>query len=279
MNIHSQNKAFTLAEVLITLGIIGVVASLVVPVLMQKQQESQWVSGLLEFDSLIHQSVQSWRSDVGCTEEMYKCLAEYLTNLHDSDRHTITDKSLDQVVAGLKIVKTACDTDCSETLDNADWLPDQTYLYNGANQNSCSYGCSLGGVSKQSTKGRLYMLSNGMNFMMQNESYNNTGVIHLFVDVNGKKPPNRFGKDTFPFTIGELSDSLSRSGNDDIVPFPRDSGSNACDGMCGPYNGICNPDNTDPTKYGGASPTAYVLLNHKIPDFAALSKSVANFKP
>ena len=46
---NSNNKrrfAFTLAEVLITLGIIGVVAALTIPNLIQNYQKKQWVSGL-----------------------------------------------------------------------------------------------------------------------------------------------------------------------------------------------------------------------------------------
>ena len=46
---NSNNKrkfAFTLAEVLITLGIIGVVAALTIPNLIQNYQKKQWVAGL-----------------------------------------------------------------------------------------------------------------------------------------------------------------------------------------------------------------------------------------
>lgn len=42
----NNKKAFTLAEVLITLGIIGVVAALTIPTLMQKTEEKQTVSQL-----------------------------------------------------------------------------------------------------------------------------------------------------------------------------------------------------------------------------------------
>jgi len=41
-----NKKGFTLAEVLITLGIIGVVASLTIPTLMANYQKVQYVTGL-----------------------------------------------------------------------------------------------------------------------------------------------------------------------------------------------------------------------------------------
>lgn len=51
-----MKKAFTLAEVLITLGIIGVVAALTLPSLIQKQNEKATVSRLKKFYSTIQQA-------------------------------------------------------------------------------------------------------------------------------------------------------------------------------------------------------------------------------
>jgi prepilin-type cleavage/methylation N-terminal domain protein len=39
----SKNKGFTLAEVLITLGIIGIVAAMTIPTILAKYQEKQTV--------------------------------------------------------------------------------------------------------------------------------------------------------------------------------------------------------------------------------------------
>ncbi len=48
-----MKKAFTLAEVLITLGIIGVVASMTLPALIQKNNEKQIVVRLKKLYSML----------------------------------------------------------------------------------------------------------------------------------------------------------------------------------------------------------------------------------
>ena len=45
---HDARKGFTLAEVLITLGIIGVVAAMTIPTLMAKFEKQQYVTQLKE---------------------------------------------------------------------------------------------------------------------------------------------------------------------------------------------------------------------------------------
>ncbi|MDR1168674.1 MAG: prepilin-type N-terminal cleavage/methylation domain-containing protein, partial [Heliobacteriaceae bacterium] len=54
-----KSKAFTLAEVLITLGIIGVVASLTMPTLIQDYQEKATVVKLKKIYSMLSQAYQS----------------------------------------------------------------------------------------------------------------------------------------------------------------------------------------------------------------------------
>lgn len=59
------NKAFTLAEVLITLGIIGVVASLTLPALIQRQQRIETSSRLKKFYSAMSQAIMLSELDNG----------------------------------------------------------------------------------------------------------------------------------------------------------------------------------------------------------------------
>lgn len=76
--------AFTLAEVLITLGIIGAVASMTMPTLIQKQQEKAKVTALKKFYSTISQAYQFavmehgtpdlWGLSLGNSENMLKYL-------------------------------------------------------------------------------------------------------------------------------------------------------------------------------------------------------------
>ena len=60
--------AFTLAEVLITLGIIGVVAAMTIPTLMQKYYEKQTVAKLKETYSILSQALKSASQEEGLPE-------------------------------------------------------------------------------------------------------------------------------------------------------------------------------------------------------------------
>ncbi len=64
---HHLNKyfGFTLAEVLITLGIIGVVAAMTMPSLIQNYQKRQTAVRLEKFYSIMSQAVLQWQNDEG----------------------------------------------------------------------------------------------------------------------------------------------------------------------------------------------------------------------
>lgn len=63
-----NKKAFTLAEVLITLGIIGIVASMTLPVLVEKHQKRVVVTRLQKFYTNINQAIRLSEADNGPAE-------------------------------------------------------------------------------------------------------------------------------------------------------------------------------------------------------------------
>lgn len=68
-------KAFTLAEVLITLGIIGIVAAMTLPVLIQKNNNRVVETRLMKFYSAINQAVKMAEADYGEKSYWYEDLA------------------------------------------------------------------------------------------------------------------------------------------------------------------------------------------------------------
>ncbi|MBP3924668.1 type II secretion system protein [bacterium] len=60
-----KNKAFTLAEVLITLGIIGIVAAMTIPTLMAEYRKKVIETRLAKFYSIINQAIQLAESNYG----------------------------------------------------------------------------------------------------------------------------------------------------------------------------------------------------------------------
>lgn len=242
---------FTLAEVLITLGIIGIVASMTIPTLYQNYSERQYLAGLKKFNSTLQQAVALWKQDIGCSSDAYTCLNQQ--NIVDDD-----PTAFDQIAKFMKI---------TQKIDSfttpPDWLPNQTLEYNGDVQTG-----TYGGVSKLSTAMVKYLMSDGTIFSVDISP----AVFKIHVDVNGAKPPNRVGKDTFPFVIGGVSGK-------DVYYFAKagNQGSNEL-GLCNIYS-VCDPSNINPTIGNGACPTAYAILNDKLPDFQTLSQNVSGFKP
>ena len=67
-NTHKK-LAFTLAEVLITLGIIGVVAAMTIPTLMSKYYEKQTYTRLKETYSILSQALRSVEEEYGTPDD------------------------------------------------------------------------------------------------------------------------------------------------------------------------------------------------------------------
>lgn len=62
---------FTLAEVLITLGIIGVVAALTIPTLIEKYKTKTTAVKLEKFYTIMSQAVLRWRNEEGITDDFF----------------------------------------------------------------------------------------------------------------------------------------------------------------------------------------------------------------
>ena len=65
---NSTKLAFTLAEVLITLGIIGVVAALTLPAIIAKHQKVKVASKLKKFQSVMEQAILAEEAQIGSRE-------------------------------------------------------------------------------------------------------------------------------------------------------------------------------------------------------------------
>lgn len=82
------SRGFTLAEILITIGIIGVVAAMTLPVLIQNHKKSVAETYLRKFYSVINQAIILAELDYGAREDWY-----------GSDKDVDTDKN-GNIVAG-----------------------------------------------------------------------------------------------------------------------------------------------------------------------------------
>lgn len=81
---------FTLAEVLITLGVIGVVAAMIIPTLMTNLQNRKLESQFKEAYSILSQAFKSWQDD-GLENRHYSRFMPYFTDKSTYCSLTSTD--------------------------------------------------------------------------------------------------------------------------------------------------------------------------------------------
>lgn len=177
--------AFTLAEVLITLSIIGVVAAMTIPSLIQSYKEKATVTAVKQSYSIFAQALK-------------------MVTIDNPDLSALTDSSLsakensqimfNEISKHIKKVK-SCDVD-KKCMGN-------TYYLNLNNEK----------VSNWDTYNNLVtgVLANGTSFWIlslpASISGEQTYAGQIGIDINGNKRPNKFGVDFFWFTFnknGEL---------------------------------------------------------------------------
>ncbi len=258
--IKKEAHAFTLAEVLVTLGIIGVVAAMTLPSVISSRHEKENVVRLEKFVSTLSQAINLYKAKEECLGNISDCLPF----AEDSDCRTFSG-----IAAEMRIV----DSVSREKNETRDWLPDKYYNYYGENPEE-SGATSYFGISKKKFGDCAYLLQDGTTFSIDA----NPSSFNLIVDVNGPLKPNRVGRDIFFFYIGNvwgsstIEDRAERKYfiNNDITPYPAYDLSrySSYKGMCfieSKKRVECNVDNLDPNKDGGASITAYTLYYKKLP--------------
>ena len=179
--IMGNKKAFTMAEVLITLGIIGIVAAMTLPTLIGNYQKKQTATQLKKFYSIMQQAIKLselkngeikyWDLEIGGNDHTEIFADTYITPY-------------------LKIIKKYMPEDFPENIH-----------YTCLNGRNCD---SYGQVKNNNPKlvlidGTMILATDFMNG--KDENNNPIPAINLIVDINGFKKPNQYGKDVFAFTI------------------------------------------------------------------------------
>lgn len=161
-----KKLGFTLAEVLITLGVIGVIASVTLPALRSDVSKQSIEKQVLKFYSQLHNAFDLYKADIGFD--------------------TITGQEFDAdefVTKYLNISQKCADgADCyapeyfnldmSESFEPSNWTGD---FYT------------------------TYVMADGSVFSMQKEE--GDSPLAVYFDVNGKKGPNKIGYDLQYFSV------------------------------------------------------------------------------
>ena len=81
MMFYKNQKAFTLAEVLITLAVIGVVASMTIPSLVNSTNDSEAAAKVKKYQSVISQALMMHMSQNSCIGDLSSCLEAFSGNI------------------------------------------------------------------------------------------------------------------------------------------------------------------------------------------------------
>lgn len=186
-----KEDAFTLAEVLITLGIIGIVAALTLPALINKSQNKQLEVGLKKAYSNLSQVIQRVvQEDFGGV-------------IDQNSAKKISSKIVQYYKNGSLCTGYNTNKGCPNAgISNFCTFMTNTYKnYNGTNKAACVGNDSVSGTIDGVT---IYFDEAGVN-----EGSQTYGKILMLIDVNGwKKNPNKLGHDMFMFEITKVGKVL-----------------------------------------------------------------------
>lgn len=167
-----MKKGFTLAEVLITLGIIGIVAAMTLPTLIQKHQDKSDYTHLKKIYSQLLQATIS-------IEQEYGSVAEWdLVDDSAEDAKMI----MNRYKKYFKVIKT-CEDDLSACLPNV--------MYKSTIGTDYELWPALGNRSS-------FLLPDGA-IVMFNSQGSERSAFQIYVDLNGWRKPNQLGNDFFYF--------------------------------------------------------------------------------
>lgn len=178
-----NKKAFTLAEVLITLGIIGVVAAMTLPSVIGNYQKKQTAVQLSKFYTVMQQAIRMSEIDNGSVK--------YWDFAIGGNEHTeiFVDKYLKPYI---KVIKEYSPSDFPKDMH-----------YTCLNGKNCdSYGeATTNNPKLVLADGTMIIAADLVDSLPDETDGTITSAINFIVDLNGFKKPNKYGRDVFAFSI------------------------------------------------------------------------------
>ena len=232
-----MKKGFTLAEVLVTLVILGVVAAMTIPTVMNNTRDAELKSKAKKTYSML-------------TQAMAMASLQGYAPIHtaaDGDATNIIQWFDKYLAPNLSMIRKCTDLSTSklETMGDKSWFPKGQCWHeghtNGLNGKRvyCSEATSIGNGVVQAVLNDgtfINMDSYGSASMNTYFGYETPGAgIVLFFDVNGAKKPNVLGKDIYVAVYHDGSLAPAYVSKSDEVALAECSSKNA--GPSGQGNG------------------------------------------
>ena len=223
--ITSKAAAFTLAEVLITLAVIGIVAALTLPGLIQNHNEKAWST-----------AKDLWEKKL--TETVRRMNVDGVMTGHDS-----TEDFMNTFKNYMKVIKTCDNSDINKCYSPKIVTTGKDDALEEIETDSLTSASSMGLKEWQTNTNTMsFVIADGTTVIMAyqpecpyedpiEDQGSQVSCMAYMVDVNGKKGPNRVGKDI------ELSSGVAFSTCDNPIgdmcfstDFAANRAINTCDG-------------------------------------------------
>lgn len=177
-----KSFGFTLGEILIALGVIGIVASLVIPQLVNGHKAT---TARTQFDTaysmLSKAIVEMEADDVPVEPSKYSSSGSFYDKFKEYNKITIDCRKYASTNTSV----------CLSTTSRADDKSYKNYIGQDLSE----------GNEKNLLDDGAFVLNNGMLVMLENPNDNPNGLL-ISVDINGKnKNPNMWGYDLFTFEL------------------------------------------------------------------------------
>ena len=233
--ITSKAAAFTLAEVLITLAVIGIVAALTLPGLIQNHNETAWRT-----------AKDLWEKKL--TETVRRMNVDGVMTGHDS-----TEDFMNTFKNYMKVIKTCDNNDINKCYSPKIVTTGKDDALEEIETNGLTSASSMGLKEWQTNTNTMsFVVADGTTVIMAyqpecpyadpiEDTGSQVSCMAYMVDVNGKKGPNRVGKDI------QLSSGVAFSTCDNPIgdmcwstDFAANTAINTCDDTTYDPNGSAN---------------------------------------
>ena len=201
----TRKAAFTLAEVLITLGIIGVVAAMTLPTLIANYQKQETISKLQKAYTVLNQALKLSEADNG--------EFEYWNAPQTADPAAIDEYFNKYWKPYFKIAKICnnyqeCGYERSMPYTSLDGTLANSFTVVAPNYRKTFY----------TTDGMVFAISAAGGGGLQSDGTVSPIIYsqNIWIDINGSNRPNQYGKDFFCFTVskkGVIAVASDLSGN------------------------------------------------------------------
>lgn len=188
---------FTLAEVLITLAIIGIIAAMTIPALTGSTDSVQTVAGVRKAQAVLSEAMQRYMIDNGCLGDMASCGA---FDNGSSSNVTENQAMWDKIKQYFNVSK-----DCG-TAANQGCFPDVAYKRLNNWGVWTNFNASTPQAKATLADGMIMSIYDTTQNCTTDYSTANSGPLYnvcgtVYVDINGQKGPNQEGRDMFTWYI------------------------------------------------------------------------------